>query len=191
MKLILKVVPRAGTSLDTLLHQSLGLDLWVTRTDHLILRTDERRADELRRLGYGVEQLHLTTDYLEQHFTAAALSGYHSPESLNDDMSDLAQRHNQLAELRTIGRSVQGRPIQALRLGERRNSNRKVLLVGCHHAREWISVEVPFLLAQHLLEKAQEPEIASWFAAGEIWIAPMVNPDGNAFSRNPADPENR
>ena len=191
MKLILKVAPRPGTSLDALLHQSRGLDLWVTRSDHLIVRADERRADELRRLGYGVEQLHLTTDYLEQHFTAAALSGYHSPESLNDDMSDLAQKYSNLAELRTIGRSVQGRPIQALRLGERRSSNRKVLLVGCHHAREWISVEVPFLLAQHLLEKAQEPEIASWFAAGEIWIAPMVNPDGNAFTRNRADPENR
>jgi len=82
MKLILKVVPRPGTSLDALLHQSLGLDLWVTRSDHLILRADERRADELRRLGYGVEQLHLTTDYLERHFTPAALSGYHSLESL-------------------------------------------------------------------------------------------------------------
>jgi carboxypeptidase T len=191
MKLILKVSPRPGSSLDAILHQALGLDVWVTRSDYLILRTDERRADELRRLGYAVEQLHLTKDYLEQHFTEAALTGYHSPESLNDDLSDLAQRYSNLAELRTIGRSVQNRPIQALRLGERRNSTRKVLLVGCHHAREWISIEVPFLLAQNLLENAHDPEIASWFSSCEIWVAPMVNPDGNAFTQNRSDPENR
>jgi carboxypeptidase T len=191
MNLILKVVPRPGRSLDAILHRGLGLDVWVTRSDHLILRTDERRADELRRLGYGVEQLHLTANYLDQHFTEAALTGYHSPESLNDDLSDLARRYSNLAELRTIGSSVQNRPIQVLRLGERRNSKHKVLIVGCHHAREWISVEVPFLLAQHMLENAQDAEIASWFAGSEIWIAPMVNPDGHAFTQNRADPENR
>jgi carboxypeptidase T len=191
MKVILKVVPRQATSLDALLHQTLGLDVWVTRSDYLALRTDEQTADKLRRLGYDVEQLHITTDYLQQHFTAAVLSGYHSPESLNDDMSDLARKYKDIAELRVIGTSVEGRPLQALRLGERRNSDRKVLLVGCHHAREWISVEVPLLLAQRILENAQTTEIGAWLAAGEIWVAPMVNPDGHAFTRNLADPENR
>src|SRR5262249_6299139 len=115
MKLIVRVVPRPGASLDALLHQSLGLDVWVTRSDHLVLRIDEQNVDRLQRLGYDVEQLHLTTDYLEQHFTAAVLSGYHSPEQLNDDMSDLANKYKSIAELRGIGASVQGRPIQALR----------------------------------------------------------------------------
>ncbi len=27
----------------------------------------------------------------------------------------------------------------------------KVLIVGCHHAREWISVEVPYLIAEYLV----------------------------------------
>ncbi|HEY0525931.1 MAG TPA: M14 family metallopeptidase [Stellaceae bacterium] len=192
MKLILKVTPgTAAQPLDRLLGMTLGLDIWVARSDHLVLRTDEARAERLRQLGYGVEQLHLTRDYLERHFTAAAVADYHSPESLNDDMSALAAAHPDIAELRTIGASVQNRPILALRLGLRRNSEHKVLFVGCHHAREWISVEVPFRLARHLLDHAEEAEVATWLSGGEIWIAPMVNPDGHAFTRDRSDPENR
>ncbi len=48
MKLILRVVPQQGTSLDALLHQSLGLDVWVTRSDHLVLRTDEQNVSVAR-----------------------------------------------------------------------------------------------------------------------------------------------
>src|SRR6266581_7464069 len=89
------------------------------RTTHALRRrttdasptTDEQNADRLRQLGYAVEQLNLTTEYLEQHFTAAVLTGYHSPESLNDEMSDLANRYKSIAEQRVIGTSVQGRPI--------------------------------------------------------------------------------
>ena len=79
----------------------------------------------------------------------------------------------------------------ALRLGTRTGTGPKVLLLGCHHAREWVSVEIPFLLAQHLLENTADPEIGGWLRAGEIWVAPMVNPDGHAFTRDRSDPENR
>ena len=55
--------------------------------------------------------------------------------------------------------------------------------MGCHHAREWIAVEVPFLLAKELVERADDPQIAGWLSKGEVWVAPMVNPDGHEHSR--------
>jgi carboxypeptidase T len=58
--------------------------------------------------------------------------------------------------------------------------------MGCHHAREWIAVEVPFLLAKELVERADEAPIAGWLESGEIWVAPMVNPDGHEHSRTEA-----
>ena len=114
---------------------------------------------------------------------ANSMAGYHSVATLEADMRDLAARHPNLAELKEIGRSIEGRPILALRLGERRGNATKVLFMGCHHAREWIAVEVPFLLARELLEKSNDQRIASWLTSGEIWIAPMVNPDGHEFCR--------
>jgi carboxypeptidase T len=196
MKLILKVTP--GTSAQPLRQvytMAMNLDVWTVRGDHMILRAEEAQADQLRQLGFGVEEIQPALNYLETHFTAEAIEGYHSPESLNDDMSSLAAAHPDLAELQTFGTSVEGRPMLALRLGTRTGSGAKsgpkVLLLGCHHAREWLSVEVPFLVARHLLENAGDPEIGGWLASGEIWVAPMVNPDGHAFTRDRSDPENR
>jgi carboxypeptidase T len=102
---------------------------------------------------------------------------------LEQDLRQLAESRPEMAELREIGRSVENRPIWALRLGERKGSPDKVLFMGCHHAREWIAVEVPFRLAQDLVERADEPKIARWLSAGEIWVAPMVNPDGHEHCR--------
>ena len=82
-----------------------------------------------------------------------------------------------------IGRSVEGRPLWALRIGERRGSSRTVAFLGCHHAREWISVEIPYLLAEHLLDNSSTEPVQRWLQQGEVWVAPMVNPDGHEHTR--------
>ncbi|MCK7482481.1 MAG: hypothetical protein M0C28_39180 [Candidatus Moduliflexus flocculans] len=58
-----------------------------------------------------------------------------------------------------------------------------VLFLGGHHAREWISVEVPLLLGRSLLEDyGLDPRSEALVDAGEIWIVPIVNPDGLEYS---------
>lgn len=67
----------------------------------------------------------------------------------------------------------------------------KVLFTGCHHAREWISVEVPFLLAEYLVDEYptsapkndHERRIKYLVDNRQIWIVPMVNPDGHEHTR--------
>ena len=173
--------PRAP--LDQLLRTPLGLDVWEVAPDHLVLQADEVQVSRLEAMGYGVEQLRMTDPYLSTFATAEAAGGYHTPASLEDDLRRLADRHPDVAELHEIGRSVEGRPIWALRIGERRGSTRKVAFLGCHHAREWISVEVPYLLAEHLLRESSSDPVQRWLQEGEVWIAPMVNPDGHEHTR--------
>jgi hypothetical protein len=105
-------------------------------------------------MGYDVEQLRMTEQYLSAFATDEAAAGYHTVATLEEDLRRLAEQHPEIAELHEIGRSVEDRPLWALRIGERRGSTRKVAFLGCHHAREWISVEVPYLLAEHLLENS-------------------------------------
>src|SRR5205823_4674975 len=112
---------------------------------------------------------------------------YHSATSLENDLRALATSHPDIAELREIGRSVENRPIWALRIGERRGSARKLLFTGCHHAREWISVEVPYRLAEFLVTNASTNPVKTWLSAGEIWVTPLVNPDGLEFTRTPGN----
>src|SRR5262245_28416979 len=184
MNLILQVTsttPRLP--LSELLRQPLGVDVWEVKPDHLVIRAAEPQAERLRRMGYRVEQLHLTDSFLSTFATAEAVASYHSAASLEQDMRQLANRQPEIVELREIGRSVENRPIWALRIGERRGSTRKLLFLGCHHAREWVAVEVPYRLAEYLVSHAHQNPVQQWLTQGEIWVAPMINPDGHEYSR--------
>jgi carboxypeptidase T len=173
--------PRAP--LSRLLTVPLGLDVWEVDPDFVVLQAEEAQAARLEAMGYDVEQLQMADAYLSDFATERAVTGYHSAESLDADLRRLAEDNPEVAQLHEIGRSVENRPIWALRLGERRGSSRKVAFLGCHHAREWISVEVAYLLAEDLLAGAATDPAREWLQEGEIWVAPMVNPDGHEFTR--------
>ena len=173
--------PRAP--LSRLLTVPLGLDVWEVDPDFVVLQAEEAQAARLEAMGYDVEQLQMADAYLSDFATERAMTGYHSAESLEADLRRLAEDNPEVAQLREIGRSVENRPIWALRIGERRGSSRKVAFFGCHHAREWISVEVAYLLAEDLLADAATDPAREWLQEGEIWVAPMVNPDGHEFTR--------
>jgi carboxypeptidase T len=184
MELIVKVTSATPTTpLSDLLRLPLGLDIWEVKPDYLILRAPEAPIERLTQMGYGVEPLQPVADHLRAFATTEAIAGYHSAETLEQDLRQLAETRPEIAELREIGRSVENRPIWALRIGERKGSLGRVLFMGCHHAREWIAVEVPFRLAQELVEQADDPKIAGWLSVSEIWVAPMVNPDGHEHCR--------
>jgi len=184
MTLILKITsPGPRLPLTKLPQLPLGLDIWEVKSDHAVVRASEAQADRLKRMGYGVEQLRLTEDYIAAFHSGDVAAGYHSVATLEQDLRALAMDHPDIAELREIGRSVENRPIWALRIGERKGSTRKLLFMGCHHAREWIAVEVPYLLADYLVNNAGNSPVKQWLAKGEIWVAPMVNPDGHEFCR--------
>ena len=173
----------ARAPLAELLTASLGLDVWEVKPDHLVLQADEAQAARLEAMGYGVEQVQMIEPYLSTFATDAAAAGYHTAATLEEDLGRLAEQHPEIAELHEIGRSVEGRPLWALRIGERRGSARKVAFLGCHHAREWISVEVPYRLAEYLLDNSSSEPVQGWLHQGEVWVAPMVNPDGHEYSR--------
>jgi murein tripeptide amidase MpaA len=184
MNLIAKVTSSGPQKpLGDVLRVPLGIDVWEVKPDHLILRGTEAQLDRLSSMGYHVEQLEDVERHLSTFAMAEAAEQYHSAAKLEEELRQLAEARPDIAELIEIGRSIEGRPILALRIGDRRGSVPKILFMGCHHAREWIAVEVPFLLAKELIERADEAPIAGWLTSGEVWVAPMVNPDGHEHSR--------
>ena len=184
MNLIARVrSPGPQKPLGDVLRVPLGIDVWEVKPDHLILRGTEAQLDRLSSMGYLVEQLEDVARHLSAFARAEAAEQYHSAASLEEELRQLAEARPDIAELKEIGRSIEGRPILALRIGDRRGGVPKLLFMGCHHAREWIAVEVPFLLAKELVERADEAPIAGWLTSGEVWVAPMVNPDGHEHSR--------
>ncbi|BCH20798.1 M14 family metallopeptidase [Mesorhizobium sp. L-8-3] len=184
MSLIAKVTSSGPQKpLGNVLRVPLGIDVWEVKPDHLILRGTEAQLDRLSHMGYLVEQIEDVERHLSAFARAEATEQYHSAAGLEEELRQLAEARPDIAQLIEIGRSIEGRPILAMRIGDRRGGVPKVLFMGCHHAREWIAVEVPFLLAKELVERADEATIAGWLTSGEVWVAPMVNPDGHEHSR--------
>lgn len=184
MNLIVKVTPTdESTRLSDLLSAPLGLDIWEVKPDHLVMRAGDAQVDRLQKMGYAVQEVQSTESFLSAFATDEAFTGYHTAQSLEQDLRRLAESAPGIAELHEIGRSVENRPIWALRIGERRNNTRKLLFMGCHHAREWIAVEVPYYLADYLVANAGSQPVAGWLSRAELWVAPMVNPDGHEYTR--------
>ncbi|HLQ37555.1 MAG TPA: M14 family metallopeptidase, partial [Planctomycetota bacterium] len=58
----------------------------------------------------------------------------------------------------------------------------EVLYMGDHHARELMSVEIPLMFAQYLLQHyGTDPVVTNYVNTREIYIIPIVNPDGLAY----------
>lgn len=90
------------------------------------------------------------------------------------------------ADVTDIGQSAEGRAIPALKVGKGRH---KVLFTGAHHSREWVSVAVPYYVAEYLVlnyketpENYKERLIKKLLDTRTIWFVPMANPDGHAFT---------
>src|SRR5260370_26495954 len=113
---------------------------------------------------------------------------YHTPTSLTNDLTSLAASHAAASQLFTIGTSVQGRQIQGIKISTNPAvddpTKGDVIFVGLHHAREWLAAEMPLRLAEYLLTNT-DPKLQACMNNLQIWIIPVLNPDGYAY---PADP---
>jgi len=111
---------------------------------------------------------------------------YHTYQEIQTELIQLETAYPQIAKVYELGESVEKRKIFAIKISDSvaiEQDEAEILFVGGHHAREWISVDVPFLLAKHLLEKYNsDPAIRSLVNNGEIWIIPLLNPDGHQYS---------
>lgn len=88
------------------------------------------------------------------------------------------------ASVDKAGTSLEGRDLAAIKLGK--GSDHKVLICGAHHSREWISVEMAYYLAEYLVEHYStspstdnDKRIRHLLDNREVWIVPLVNPDGH------------
>ena len=118
----------------------------------------------------------------------AAEGRFHSYEETLAEFTKLAQDHPGIASLVTLGRTYENRSIFALKISKDAavddSSKFDVLITGNHHAREWISIEPPVYFANRLINGyATDATIRHLVDRLQIWIVPIVNPDGLAYSQ--------
>ena len=162
-----------------------GLDVWgkdrARKTVWAVL--DREQLVRARNLGLRIT---LRTDVPS---TRTFDPDYHTFEELQTDLRQLVASHPDRAELVAIGKSwetLQGkasRPLWAVHIKRAPQGAPVVLYAGCHHARELVTSEMILQHARLLIEQdGQDPEITAWVKTRDIWLVPMVNPDGHILA---------
>jgi len=101
-------------------------------------------------------------------------------QAISARVQELAALAPDRADAKVIGASIEGRPLWALRIG---HGPTKILLDGTQHAREWISAMVTTCVADRLVrDYDRDPAIKAFVDRSELWVVPVVNPDGYQFS---------
>ncbi|MCU7723987.1 M14 family zinc carboxypeptidase [Actinoplanes sp. KI2] len=109
---------------------------------------------------------------------------YSGPGGIREELATTAARFPHLAKLETIGYSLRGQPIQAVKVtaGARTVPDGRrpaVLYFGAQHAREWITPEMVRRLMHHVLDGyGADPAITRLLGTTELWFMPVANPDG-------------
>jgi hypothetical protein len=96
---------------------------------------------------------------------------------------DSLAKANARVSVDTVGRSYEGRPILAVKIGPRSDaaSRPNVLFVATHHAREWAATEMALRLITRLAT-GTDARTDSLVNQRDIWVVPVVNPDGYQYT---------
>lgn len=106
--------------------------------------------------------------------TGAPLAPYRSPEQRRRFVRDAARAAG--GELVPYGSSVEGEPLEAVRLPSPAGASRRVLCAANIHGPEWVGCEVALALLGAAAEEGTPAHALRREA--ELWVVPCLNPDG-------------
>lgn len=113
---------------------------------------------------------------------------YYNYVELTKCLQSLGQKYPHIANLSSIGQSVEGRQLWVMRITKDPNTDApgkpKFKYVGNMHGDETVSRQVLIYLVEYLLTKYGEEERITELVNGtDIYIMPSMNPDGFEKSR--------
>ncbi len=98
---------------------------------------------------------------------------------------DSMVKNNPLVSVDTLGKSYEGRPMIAVKIGAKDDSPQRpnVLFMATYHPREWAATEVALRLIKYLAAPpGSNPRVDSLVQSRDIWILPVANPDGYEYT---------
>lgn len=108
---------------------------------------------------------------------------YKNPEEIEDFLREMHAKYPDISEIKSIGKSLEGRDIWAIKISDNAKKNEvepTVLVNGMHHAREVMTPEITTDMVEYLLSNyGVDPEVTNWVNNTQIWVVPMFNVDGN------------
>jgi len=171
---------------------NLGVSIEAVRSDSVWGFADAGALQDLRLSGLQILGTHDFTTGRGGHEGILDFptndARFHNYSETLDALTALQAANRDISKLFTIGKSLEGRDLLALNINTSPQSLRSgqsgkpgVVFMGAHHAREHLSTEIPIMLAEYLLKNRANSQIANLLATRDIWIIPIVNPDGKEY----------
>lgn len=161
-----------------------GIAIEIVRDDYVIAYGSDQEKQKMESRGLLLASSNLR---LEKEFSGLDFPKedeiYHNYTELTVELNKLAQENPDIMQLSVIGKTVENRDIYAVRINTDRATadNKPALIVmGGHHAREHLSVEMPLKFINYLITnyRNNNERVKSLVETRDIHIIPAVNPDG-------------
>ncbi|MFI5806988.1 M14 family zinc carboxypeptidase [Streptomyces sp. NPDC051561] len=164
-----------------------------TATVQLILSA--KQAAELRAEGVEISEHKVASTARAAAPGDGVFRPYSGKDGLQEELLATAQKYPDLTKLVSIGKTVQGKDILALKLTKNAKrsadgSKPSTLYMSNQHAREWITPEMNRRLMHHYLDNyGKDRTVTKLVDSSEVWFLLSANPDGYDFTH--AAPANR
>ncbi|HYW69126.1 MAG TPA: M14 family zinc carboxypeptidase, partial [bacterium] len=108
---------------------------------------------------------------------------YHSYAEISADLAAWAAAYPSITHLESLGTSYEGREVWAMKVSDNPTLEEfepEVQWIGTHHGNENIGGEVCYYALEYMLENyGTDPEVTWLVNEREIWVIPVLNPDGH------------
>ncbi|MGW1496255.1 M14 family zinc carboxypeptidase [Streptomyces sp. NPDC002402] len=150
----------------------------------------DKQAAALRKQGIEVTE-HTVSSSAEKRVAAAGdgvFRPYGGENGLKREILATAQAHPALTKVVSIGKTVKGQDILALKVSKgakkfRDGSKPSTLYLSNQHAREWITPEMTRrLMHYYLANYGKDPRITKIVDSTELWFVISANPDGYDYT---------
>lgn len=146
----------------------------------IYLRTEDWAPFEALRLPYSVLEVQPLPPVYEPG--AKGLGVYHSYADLTTELQTYAAGYPTICRLSSLGQSVQGRELWALKITDNPDDEEdepEFKYISTMHGDEPVGTEMCLYLIDRLLnDYGVDARIADLVNETEIWIVPLMNPDG-------------
>ena len=167
---------------------AMALDIDRVREGHVLAFVTQEEFQKIKELGFTItwrkNQARLKREALLEaaRYSRNPLGAYHTYAELTDELHNLAAAYPNICRIESAGQSVQGRELWWIKITDNieiEEDEPEFHYISTMHGDEPVGMELSLYFIKYLLENyGTDPRTTSLVDETEIWIMPLMNPDG-------------
>ena len=156
---------------------------------------DEESVNGLIENGFRVDILNSDIiNYLEENYGGLRMTfgEYYTYDEMDAEITQIASQYPNITKKVNIGTTWQNRTVWAMKISDnpqQTENEHRVLIDGVHHAREPIGCSICIDFIKYLVQNyGVKDTVTTIVNNDEVWVVPVVNPDGYVFNETYNDP---